>query len=283
VIAVTGATGYTGSFLVSKLATGEEKMCCLVRPGTDAHKLEALGVEIARIDLDRPKGMDSVLREARVVLHLAHIRYARAVLEGIGARVERIVLVSSLRRFSSVPDPTVAEVVAAEAQVLSSSLPWVLLRPSMIYGPGDDRNISRLVARLRRNRTLPIPGSGQHRHQPVFVGDVVAGILSAATTAGIEGRAYALAGAEALSYDALVDAIGAVIGVPPRKVHLPPWLVLWGISALRWLGIRMGIEPGQVRRLQEDKVYSIAAAKTDLAFEPLTFVAGLDRIYGRQE
>lgn len=279
-IAVTGATGYTGSFLVRHLAAGEESVRCLVRPETDARELEQLGVEIARGDLDQPEGVGAALSGVRVVLHLAHIRYAPAVLAGVDEEVERLVMVSSLRRFSRVIDASVAEVTQAEDQVLASALPWVLLRPSMIYGPGDDRNISRLVAQLRRRRTLPIPGSGQHLHQPVYVEDVVAGILAAAMTPGIERRSYALAGAKPLAYDALVDAVGVAVGVRPRKIHLPLWLVLWGVGVLGWFGVRSGVDRSQVLRLQEDKVYSIAAAQADLGYAPLAFAAGLDRIYG---
>ena len=103
-----------------------------------------------------------------------------------------------------------------------AALPWVLVRASMIYGPGDDRNISRLAARLRRRRILPIPGSGRHLHQPVHVDDVVAGLLAAAEVQGIEGCSYALAGAAPLPYAELVAAVGAALGVGLRHaIHNP--------------------------------------------------------------
>ncbi|MBN63660.1 MAG: epimerase [Gemmatimonadetes bacterium] len=279
-IAVTGATGYMGSFLLPRLVARDEAVRCLVRPGTDAAALVRIGAEIARGDLEEPAAVAAALRDARVVLHLAHIRYAPAVLAGVGAGVERLVLVSSLRRFSRVADASVAAVTAGEDAVLASALPWVLVRPSMIYGPGDDRNISRLAARLRRRGTLPIPGSGRHLHQPVHVDDVVAGLLAAAEVQGIEGCSYALAGAAPLTYDELVDAVGAAIGVVPRKIHLPVWLVLWGLAIADWFGLEPGIGRSQVLRLQEEKEYSIAAAQGDLGYAPLAFAAGLARIYG---
>lgn len=279
-IAVTGATGYTGSLLVRRLVIAGEPVRCLVRPETDARQLEQFGVEIVRGDLQQPGGVGAVLKGARVVLHLAHIRFAQAVLDAVDMGVERLVLVSSLRRFSRVPDPSVSEIAAAEALVLKSALPWVLLRPSMIYGPGDDRNISRLVVQLRNHRVLPIPGSGRHLQQPVYVEDVVQGILAAAAIADIDRRSYALAGPEALSYNALVDAVGKAVGITPLKIHLPLGLVLWGVTAVQKLGMRLGIDRAQILRLQEDKTYSIAETSSDLGYKPLAFAAGLNRIYG---
>jgi nucleoside-diphosphate-sugar epimerase len=266
--------------LVRRLLAEGETVRCLVRPETDAGTLEQLGAEVVRGDFEASEGIGGALGGARIVLHLASIRYVRSVLESVDKTIERLVLVSSLRRFSLVPDPTVDEVVAAEALVLESQLPWVLLRPSMIYGPGDDRNISRLATGLRRRRILPIPGQGCYLHQPVYVEDVVAAILAAAAKPGIDHRSYALAGLEPLSYDALVDAVGAAIGVRPFKIHLPLWLVLCGLGAARGLGLRPAVDRAQVLRLQEDKAYSIAEAQTDLAYVPLAFAAGLNRIYG---
>ena len=277
---MTGATGYLGSFLLPRLVARDEAVRCLVRPGTDAAGLARIGAEIVRGDLERPAEVAAALRDAHVVLHLAHIRYAPMVLAGVGTGVKRLVLVSSLRRFSRVADASVDAVVVGEDAVLASALPWVLVRPSMMYGPGDDRNISRLTASLRRCRILPIPGNGRHLHQPVHVDDVVAGLLAAAEVQGIEGRSYALAGATPLTYDQLVDAVGAAVGVVPRKIHLPVCLVVWGLAILGWFGLGSAIGRSEVLRLQEDKDHSITAAKGDLGYAPLPFAAGLARIYG---
>jgi nucleoside-diphosphate-sugar epimerase len=263
-----------------RLAEGEEPIRCLVRPISDAGGLEQLGVEVCRGDLADRESVRAAFRGVRVVLHLAHICYAQTVLDCADAEVERLVLISSLRRFSRVPDPSVDEVIRAEALVLQSQRPWVILRPAMIYGFGDDRNISRLATRLRRRRFTPIPGSGRNLHQPVFVEDVVAGILAAAETPGIEGRLYALAGGEALSYDALVDAVGRAVGVRPLKIHLPLGWALLALRVLGWLGMRSGIDHRQVLRLQEDKAFSIAEAREDLGYQPLSFAAGLAKVYG---
>ena len=74
----------------------------------------------------------------------------RPCLQICRSEVERVVLMSSLWSFSRVPSAAVDEVVESEHAVEGSDKPWVLLRPSMIYGPGNDRNISRLRTHLHR-------------------------------------------------------------------------------------------------------------------------------------
>ena len=58
-----------------------------MRPGTDAAALVRICAEIARGDREEPAAVAAALRDARVVLHLANIRYAPAVLAGVGAGV----------------------------------------------------------------------------------------------------------------------------------------------------------------------------------------------------
>ncbi len=277
-IVVTGGMGYVGGFLLERLAGCGERVCCLVRPGKPAPALAALremGVDIAEGDLSAMGSYTSVLAAARIIIHLAHIRYAPLILECAGSSTERIVLVSSLWRFSRVPSPVVDEIIAAEKIVEQSNKPWVLLRPAMIYGPRGDRNISRLAAHLQRWRLLPIFGDGQKLQQPVYVGDVVRAILASIERNGLEHRSYALAGRYPLSYRELVYAIGRSVGVSPLIVALPALPSAYILRVLRRLGLSVGVDSEQILRLQEDKSHSIEEAQRDLGFAPLEFEQGL--------
>jgi len=274
-ILVTGGGGYVGHFLLKRLSQQAERVCCLLRPGREYGDIEELGFDVVAGDLERPEALASVFAEAEAIVHLVHIRYAPAVLRYAGSTVKRIVLLSSLRRFSRVPSPSVSEVVEAERAVLDSPKPWVLLRPSMIYGPGDDRNISRLMAHLRRWRLQPVFGDGLSLQQPVYVEDVVDAILAALVRPAVEGRAYAVAGERALTYRELIGAVGEAAGVSPHIVRLP---VRWALNLLRRCGLPSGIEPEQILRLQEDKAFSIEETRRDLGYAPLDLQRGLAQV-----
>ena len=282
-ILVTGATGYTGRFLLRRLVTGGIPLRCLVRPTSDCAELEQLGVEFHVGDLERPAEVRPAFAGIKRIIHLAHIRYAPTVVACLDSGVEQVVLISSLRRFSKVPSTSVDEVEKGEECALRAGIPYTILRPSMIYGIGDDRNISRLAAYLRRRRWFPVFGRGRALQQPVYVEDVVDGILAALQNPCAIGKCYALAGAEVLTYDRLIDAVGAAAGAKVVKVHIPVRAALVGLWLLGRFHVKIGVDGEQVRRLQEDKVFSIDAARADLNYSPLDFLEGLERIFCREE
>jgi len=278
---VTGGMGYVGQFLLRELAQQKRSVRCLVRPGKPKeklHQLEQWGMEWVEGDLLNGEVRRRALKGVRTVVHLAHIRYGAALLADMPGEVERVVMMSSLWRFSRVQSAAVDEVVESEHAVEGSDKPWVLLRPSMIYGPGNDRNISRLRTHLRRWRCIPIFGSGYAVHQPVYVEDVVGATIAAVDQPDIEHRSYALAGGEELTYRDLLHALGDSIGVSPLIVPLPARFLAYIIGVLREWGVRLPVDSEQIMRLQEDKRYDIADARRELGFNPLCFKEGLQRL-----
>ena len=281
-ILVTGATGYTGSFLLPRLLAWNQPLRCLVRPTSDQSLLASQPVEVYTGDLEDPASLAPAMEGVELVFHLAHIRHTPALLAAAPPTVQRLVLVSSQRRYSQVPPPSVAEVIAGEQSAFASPLPWVLLRPTMIYGPGEDRNLSRLASYLRRRPWIPVCGPGRALQQPVHVEDLVGALMAAARCPAALRRAYDLGGPEALNYNDLVDQLGLALGVRPRKVHLPLPLVLGALWVAGLAGIKTGLEAEQFRRLQEHKHCAIDAAQRDLGFAPRPLAEGLAQIH-RQE
>ncbi len=167
--------------------------------------------------------------------------------------------------------------IRGEEQIVASGLPSAILQSSMIFGPGEDRNVSRLAAYLHRWRFIPAFGDGSGLQQPIFVDDVVDVALSAlfSTSCGT----YQIAGPEPISYDRMIDLVGAAVGTNPVKIHLPPRFCALALQLAGKLGLRPGIDREQVMRLQEDKTASIEAAVRDFNFAPLSFNDALARIY----
>ena len=59
-----------------------------------------------------------------------------------------------------------------EDLVVKSKIPYVALRPSLMYGPTDDKNIGWLISFARKIPIFPIPGNGKYPRQPIYVDDV---------------------------------------------------------------------------------------------------------------
>ena len=276
-VLVTGGTGYAGRRLLHRLVGTGCRVRALVRSTSDIASLPA-SVEVIRGDLEDAGSLGAALDGVRLVYHLAHVRFTANLLQRVSAEVEHVVIVSSLRALSRVPSATVGQVLEGESAAANSRVPWTILRPSMIFGDGDDRNISRLADHVRRRRWIPSVGSAC-RHQPVFVEDVLDAILAARATAA-RGQTYAIAGAEPLTWAELTAIVGRCVGERPRSLPLPAAAAAWILSIIEATGLALPIRSEQVLRMLEDKVYDIEPARRDLGFTPLTFSVAMKTIYG---
>ena len=208
-ILVTGAAGYTGQRLVSRLVADRHAVRCLIRSERQRALFERMEVEVWIGDLDQANSVRGGFEEVDRIVHLAGMQVATTLIECSNRPLERVVVLSSLRRFSRVASATVGMVARGEEQIIASGLPCAILQSSMIFGPGVDRNVSRLAACLRRWRFIPVFGDGTGLQQPIFVEDVVDVALSALfdTSCGT----YQIAGPEAISYNRMIDLVGAAV------------------------------------------------------------------------
>lgn len=103
--------------------------------------------------------------------------------------VPRLIFLSSIKVLSSGSDPYVDSKRAAEKIITDSNVPYIILRPGMIYGPGDKKNLGLLVKAARRLFILPVLN---FKIQPVFVSDLTK-IIEKCLTADL-GRILNIAG-----------------------------------------------------------------------------------------
>lgn len=273
-IFLTGATGYTGQFVLDALLRAGEHARCLVR--RDLPKCESDGVSFHKGDLERPESFADALAGCTSAISVAHIRFAPQLVDACSkAGVKRAVFFSSARRFSKVNADSVDAVIAGEEAVISSDLDYTLLRPSMIYGPGDDRNLSRLYAFLNRHRLMPIFGTGDNLVQPVYVEDVATAVISALWRTGAIGKAYTLAGPQPMTYCDMIDTLARVAERLVLKIHIPLFVALPLVGLCeKWLP-NFPLQADQVRRMNEDRAFDISESRRELGFLPRNFERGV--------
>lgn len=275
-ILVTGATGYTGPFVVEALLRAEERVRALVRRTSDAGIVQRAGAEVVVGDLEDERFVLDALDGAEAVVGVSHIRHAPTLVRACTVRgVTRGVFFSSTRLISKVPSSTVQEVIAGETAVIESKLHFTLLRPTMIYGPGDDRNVSRIRRHVQTHRFIPVFGSGERLQQPVFVRDVAQAVPRVLCRASTIRKTYVLAGPRPISYVDMIDAVAAAAGRWIVKVYLPIWASAWAAGVYERFSSAPRITAEQVRRFNEDKVFDIGEARQDFGYDPVPFEEGL--------
>ena len=152
------------------------------------------------------EGIDTLVYCAS--MGFGHVPHLVSQLERAGVR--RAVFVSTTAVFTSLPSASHAVRLAAETAVKESGLEWTILRPTMIYGTGRDRNISRLLRILKRWPVFPLCGNAWW--QPVHVEDLADGVVRALDSPSAVGRVYNLAGARPLRFAELIRASGRAAG-----------------------------------------------------------------------
>ena len=160
-----------------------------------------------------------------------NVEGTRRVLEAsVVARASHLVLVSSIA--AAYPDrswsPYAESKHAAETLVRAGGVPWLVLRPTMVFGDGSANQES-----LSRLATLPLPvlfGTGKVGVQPVDVDDLAAVVLRAVherwTGATIE-----VGGPDVLTLETLYDVIREARALSRRgPIHVPLAPVRWLLS-----------------------------------------------------
>ncbi len=146
-----------------------------------------------------------------------------------------------------------------------------LLRPTLIYGVGRDRNLSRIVGLARRWRWLPLPRGATGLRQPVHAADVAAAVLAAVGHGGPGGGRYDLPGGETLSYDEMVRRTLEAAAPGSRIVRVPDPVFRSALSLARLGGRVTDAGEGMLARLGCDLVYDGNPLQAALGVVPRPF------------
>lgn len=202
-----------------------------------------------------------------------------SMLEQYGA--QRVIAVSSTSRFTKSDSRdaeeknTALKLIDAEKRLegwaKNVGVDWVILRPTLIYGLGRDKNISEIVRLIRRLDFFPLLGQAKGLRQPVHAEDVAAACLSALERTGMINHAYNLSGGETLTYREMVKRIFIALGRHPRMISMPSGLFRPASILLRLFPRYRHWNIAMAERMNTDLVFDHSEAVRDLNFKPRNF------------
>ncbi len=279
-ILVTGANGVVGRPLVLKLAELNTNYLSVSRKQLENHLQWDLGSDLNAEQRAGLIGCTELLHCAPIWLLPRHL----PVLYDRGVR--RVVAFSSTsvisKRESSSPEEQclVSRLSEAESDLKrfcsEHEVQLTILRPSMIYGYGQDQNVSHIARFIKRRGFMVLIGGAYGLRQPVHADDLVFAMLAVRDNRACFGKTYNLAGAEALTYREMVKRIFSGLNRRAKFILVPLWFLRIALRAARWFKV-FDYTPEMADRMNQDLSYSNEAAEKDFSYHPQAFLVNPNR------
>lgn len=248
-ILVIGGTGFVGRSVVARLAAAGHEVRVPTRRLAHARELQVLPtVAVMLANIHEDAALRSLVQGCDVVINLpgllhsragkpygpdfeqVHVQLPKRVAQAcLASGVMRLVHVSALGadlqgpsgylRSKAAGEAAIAEVFSARFAAGDTSSSYTILRPSVIFGPGDQ--FMNMFARLARVfPVLPLAGA-RARMQPIYVGDVAQAIVNVMTNPVCAGQTYELAGPRIYTLGELVGLAALWSGHPRMVLTMP--------------------------------------------------------------
>lgn len=290
-VCVTGASGFIGSVLVGRLVQDGHTVMAFSRR---AFPLGRAGVFWHAGDIRDPATLEQALKGTDAVVHLAAVtsvgshdqREAYSVnVEGTRVLVDvcrrmgisRVVYVGTLSSLRPEMSSYGASKLEAERILSGSDLQVTIVRPHLVYGPGEQGLFARLVRLVRKSPIVPVLGSGKNPVQPVHVDDVADCISESLRRAGAIGQQYNLVGPDLVTMNRFTDMVCEALYLKRWRVNVPGPI---GLLLARTFSLLMKNPPFTVDNLvgmSQDLVWSSDDAVRDLDYRPRPLAIGLQQ------
>jgi len=244
-ILVTGGTGFVGGHVVHELRGRDLPVRCLARDLRGGARLAAWGCELVEGDVTDPKSLRAAVVGVDTVIHLVAIRqgrreqFQRIMVDGTRdllaaakeAGVRRFVHMSALGTSEETKDlvPYYWAKWVNEEEVQGSGVPYVIFRPSFVFGP-DGGILPTFVKLARLTPVTPIIGSGRQRIQPIWADDLAKYFADAVERADLANRVFELGGPDVVSWNEFWERLKRVRGIRRPSLHVP--VALMKVNAL---------------------------------------------------
>lgn len=292
-ILVTGGTGYIGQRLVARLAEEGEKVRVLARGLRQARLPD--NVEIATGNVVAGQGLAEAMQGVERVVHLVAIIREKGdqtfdgvirqgtentVAAAVAASVRKFVYQSAI---GARDDPSYRYHKAkwdAEQAVSNSGLKHTIVRPSLVFGEGDEF-FTTLASLVRWNPVVPIAGDGKTRFQPIWVEDVVTCLVQCLKDSVHDNERVEIGGPEHLTYEEMVDLVKRVVGARRLKMHVPLFLMRRIASLMEFALPKPPVTREQLKMLAIDNITDLDALERQFGFKPKRLADGLGYLIRR--
>ena len=289
-ILVTGGSGFIGRRVVARLADGGNGVRVLARGQRQAELPN--GVEAVNADVLSGEGLSEAMSGVDKVVHMVAIirESGGQTFEGVIRRgtervaeaaklagVKKLVYVSAIGAQDNPTYPYLHAKWWAERAVASSGIKYTILRPSIVFGEGDEF-INALAGLVRYNPIVPVAGNGKAKFQPIWVEDLVTCIVACLDQDAHGGETLEVGGPEHLTYDEMLDIVKQTLGKSRLKAHVPLALMRPLAQVMEWVLPKPPVTTEQLKMLALDNTTATDSVMRNFGVQPRRLADSLDYI-----
>ncbi|MHA2024276.1 MAG: NAD-dependent epimerase/dehydratase family protein [Candidatus Thorarchaeota archaeon] len=314
-ILVTGATGFLGGRIISKLLEEEHQVVGMVRSTSNTEGLPK-EVEIKEADLFDIASLEEAVRGVDAVIHFAayfdfyprdeelmfkvNIEGTKNLMNAcVGTDVERFIYCSTAETVGGVRFPPATEDTElrpdfsyGESKILAeqaireittdSGLAHIILRPTGVMGEGDLYVMYEVVKELYNGKVFALPRDLSAQFMYTHIDDVVSGFVCSLTSMAALNNTIILCPDESMSWEEFVEVTTTELGVKPPRLRVPRFLAKFGIALLSPFKNRKKMtffwHTKSVDMILSNRIYSNDKAKRLLGWSPeVTMAEGYRR------
>lgn len=294
-ILVTGGTGFIGRYLVGTLIKKGHQVKVIARDPEKAKLFEKKDTKVVIGDLGDREFLKKELAGIEAIYHLAaipgqiwgipwekykkvNIGYTKNLLEAaFKNQMKKFVFCSSIQT----ADPSTfygRSKLEAEVAVKKSGLDYVIIRPGIVYGPGEKRSILKMCLLIKKG-FFPLIGGGQNRLAIVYLNDLVRLFLKVLEKQ-VKNEIF-LAIGEEIRLKELVTQASCLLEKPCFQPSLPRGLIktitIFLEGAFRLIGRKSPITADQIDFVGFDWHFAIPGKERKLWQPKVKFKEGIEK------
>jgi NADH dehydrogenase len=241
-ILVTGAAGFIGRHLVTRLIAEGRRVRCLLPPRALTSFTWTPAPDITTGTLFDDEALFQAVTGAHTIIHLESAQWwgrerdlERVDLEGTrsliaaarAARVGRILILSHLGAAQASAYSLMRIKGSVEEAVKASGLAYTILRCGMVFGE-DDAFINHIAMQLAVTPGFFLmPGQGEVALHPLYVEDLVSAVIGSLERMETVDQVLEIGGPEYITLEDLLRTVMRVSGQPRMIIAVPPYVVRW--------------------------------------------------------
>lgn len=271
---VFGGSGQIGAPVIERLLANDWRVTAVSRaPQTDHAELKWLCGDLQRVD--------GLPQRADAIFSLGPLDHFSQWYSNTALIAPRVIAFGSTsletkQQSEDLPERDVAVRLSdAEARIFQAARQRqagaTILRPTLVYGAGRDKTLTRIASLARRTGFFVLPSNAEGLRQPVHVQDLADAAVAVVDVGNAHGCSYALPGGETLAYAEMVKRTLASLQPPARLIRVPTPLFKAALAGAHALGKMQSLGGAAVARMHEDLVFDAEPARRDFGYSPRLF------------